>query len=103
MRGYDVYLLIVGMALVTYIPRALPAFLMDKLRFGARFQKFLTLLPYTAMAVLIFPGVLVTDESHPRFGVIGVLPAVLLALKKFPLIVCVLAAVAVNCLLHLIF
>ena len=55
MSRTDAYLLILGMAAVTYIPRALPAFLMDKL-----------------------------------------------ALKKCPLIVCVLAAVGLNGALYLI-
>lgn len=103
MSRNDVYLLIIGMAVVTYLPRVLPAFLVDKLRLGARFQRFLTLLPYTAMSALVFPGVLSVDDAHPLFGIIGALVSVLLALKKCPLIVSVLGAVAVNCLLYIVF
>lgn len=102
MSRSEVYLLIAGMALVTYIPRALPAFLMKRLHFGQRFQKFMTLLPYTAMSSLIFPGVFSVDAEHPLFGLAGAAAAVLLALKKCPLIVCVLAAVGVNCVLYLV-
>lgn len=101
MSRNEVYLLICGMAMATYLPRALPAFLMDKLAFGERTKKFLTLLPYTAMSALIFPGVFSVDTASPLFGIISGLIAVLLALRKCPLIVCVLGAVGVNCVLYL--
>ena len=103
MDGNDVYFLIFGMALATYIPRALPALCMDRMHFGKRFQRFLTLLPYTAMSALIFPGVLSVDDAHPLFGISGALLAGLLALKKSSLIVCVLGAVVLNCMLYIIF
>ena len=103
MSRFDTYLLIFGMAIVTYIPRALPAFLVGRLRFGKRVQHFLNLLPYTAMSALIFPGVFSVDAEHPLFGIAGAAAAAVLALRKCPLIVCVLAAVAVDCALYLIF
>ena len=53
----EILLLILGMTAVTYIPRAIPAVLIDKLKVGEKFEKFLRLIPYTAMAALIFPGV----------------------------------------------
>lgn len=102
MSRHEVYLLIFGMALATYIPRALPAFLIDRLRFGGRFQKFLTLLPYTAMSALIFPGVFTVDAAYPLFGIVAALVAVLLALRKCPLIICVLGAVGSNCIFYLL-
>lgn len=102
MKNSEIYLLIAAMALVTYIPRALPAFLMEKITLNGRARKFLTLLPYAAMSALIFPGVFAVDAAYPIFGIIGGGIAVLLALKKCPLIVCVLGAVAANCLLYLV-
>lgn len=103
MSRTDTYLLILGMAAVTYIPRALPAFLMDKLTPSGRMRmkRFLSLLPYTALSALIFPGVFSVDAAHPLFGVAGTAAAAVLALKKSPLIVCVLAAVGLNCVLYL--
>lgn len=101
MSRTDTYLLILGMAAVTYIPRALPAFLMDKLALSGRVKRFLSLLPYTALSALIFPGVFSVDAAHPLFGVAGTASAAVLALKKSPLIVCVLAAVGLNCVLYL--
>lgn len=101
MKTAEIYLLIAAMALVTYVPRALPAFLAGKRPLGKRAATFLDLLPYTAMAALIFPGVLAVDAAHPLFGVLGCGAAALLAYANCPLIVSVLAAVGTNCLLYL--
>ncbi|MEG1633216.1 MAG: AzlD domain-containing protein [Oscillospiraceae bacterium] len=97
-----IVLLILGMALVTYIPRALPAVVMDKLHLGAKVEKFLGLIPYTAMAALIFPGILYVDSERWYIGVIGGGAAILLALsKKMPLAVTVLVSIAAVMLTYL--
>lgn len=102
MSKNEIYLLILGMALVTYLPRAIPVFLTEKFAASGRIKKFFSLLPYTAMAALIFPGILSVDSEHPIFGIVGGITAALLALKKYPLVICVLGAVAVNYILYLI-
>ncbi len=91
----NIPLLILGMALVTYLPRVLPAFVIGKLTFSRRVEKFLNLIPYTAMAALIFPGVLTTDPDHWYIGVIGAAVAVgLSCIKKIPSVTVVVASVA---------
>lgn len=100
MNNTEIYILIFGMAAVTYIPRALPAFFAGRIALGEKTQRFLNLLPYTAMAALIFPGVFCIDSAHPAYGIAGALSAVLLSLKKCPLIVSVLAAVGINWLMY---
>ena len=102
MTQSEIYLLIFGMAIVTYLPRVLPAFLMSKLSPGKTARKFLSLLPYTAMAALIFPGIFFVDPGNPLFGILGGITAILLSLKKCPLIFCVLGAVGINCMLYMI-
>ena len=99
----EILLLLLGMSLVTYIPRALPAALTQKMRFGRRFEKFLRLIPYTAMAALIFTGVLFVDEANILIGLAGGAVAAVLAFKKCPVMVCVLAAIATDLLLYSIF
>ena len=101
MERVNVYAMIAGMALVTFLIRIVPAFLMDRFRPGKRLKAFLDLLPYTAMAALIVPGVFTVDAAHPLFAPAGALLAAVLALRKCPAFVCVLAAVAVNCLLYM--
>lgn len=100
MSPLNVALLFAAMTAVTYLPRALPALLMDKLHFGPRVEKFLKLIPYTAMAALIFPGVFTADESHLVIGLAGGAVAALLAWRKCPVMVCVLGAIAADLLLY---
>ena len=101
MKHTDIWLLILGMMAVTYIPRAIPAVVLDKLHFGPRVEKFLKLIPYTAMAALIVPGIFTVDAAQPLIGIAGGIVAALLAWKKCPMMVCVLAAIAADLLLYL--
>ena len=103
MLNYKVVFLILAMTLVTYIPRALPAVLIDKMNFSPKVEKFLNLIPYTAMAALIFPGIFTVDTARPEIGLIGGATAAILAWLKCPLVVCVLAAIGVDLLLYIAF
>lgn len=102
MSDIQVLLLFLGMTAVTYIPRALPLVFTGKFKFGKKTEKFLKLIPFTAMAALVFPGVFGVDKN-PLFGIAGVCAAGALAWVKCPVIVCVLAAVATQALLAVIF
>jgi branched-subunit amino acid transport protein len=97
-----ILLMILGMALVTYIPRALPAIWMERLRFGPRFEKFLNLIPYTAMAALIYPGILTVDAGRPWVGLVGAAAAAVPALRRRPVMLCVLAAIAAELVVYLL-
>ena len=63
MNNTEIIILILAMALVTYVPRALPSVLVNKINFGEKTQKFLNLIPYTAMSALIFPGIFTIDKA----------------------------------------
>lgn len=99
----EIIVLVLSMLLVTYIPRMLPAFIVGKFKFGKKTEKFLKLIPYSAMAALIFPGIFTVDESRFYIGLIGGGVAAILAYFKCPVIVCVLAAIAVNYTVLMIF
>ena len=101
MDSNKVMILILGMALVAFIPRAVPAVLVDKMNFGPKTEKFLRLIPYTAMAALIFPGVLSVDSSKPIIGIVGAVVATVLAWRRCPVMVCVLGAIAADFLLYM--
>lgn len=96
----NILILILGMAVVTYIPRAIPAVLIDKMNFSPRVEKFLRLIPYTAMAALIFPGVFTVDSDKLYIGIVGGLVAGVLAWKKCPVMVCVLVAIGADLVLY---
>jgi branched-subunit amino acid transport protein len=72
-------LLILGMALVTYIPRLLPAIFLDRFQFPGWFKKWLKAIPYAALGALIFPGVLLVDQDQPMLGLLGGLAAMVLS------------------------
>lgn len=102
MMRAELILLCFGMMAVTYIPRALPAALVGKLQFSPRIEKFLKLIPYTAMAALVIPGALSVDAVRPEIGIVGILAAGLLAWRKLPLMVCVIGAIIADFLLYLL-
>ncbi len=96
----EIVVLILGMALVTYIPRALPSLFVGKIKYGPKMEKFLKLLPYTAMAALIFPGIFSVDAANPIIGIVGGCVAIGLAFLKAPVIVSVIGAIAADMLLY---
>ena len=102
MNNRQIILLFLAMTAVTYIPRVLPVLLLDRLRLGKKTEKFLKLIPYTAMSALIFPGVLNMDSERPWLGLMGIAVAALLALRKCPAVICVLSAVGVIFGLYLV-
>ena len=90
-----VNVVILGCALVTFIPRLVPALFVDKLNFSPKVEKFLNLIPYTALAALICPGVLTVDNQLWYIGLIGAVVAAGLAWKKAPLGAIVIITVVV--------
>ena len=90
----NIPLLILGMALVTFIPRLLPAFVVDKINMNRYAERFLKLIPYTAMAALVFPGVIGVGGEVWYIGAIGACVAIVLSMiPKIPSYVVVLASV----------
>ena len=57
-------ILILFLCLSTYIPRMLPALFMEKIQVSGKVNIFLQLIPYTAMASLIFPAILYVDKNR---------------------------------------
>ena len=97
----NIFLLIFFMMLVTYIPRMIPSVLTDKLHIGKKFRKYLELIPYTAMAALIFPGVISVDANAWIIGVAGACVAICLSfIKKMPLMLIVVAAVLTDMIIY---
>ena len=70
--------------------------------FGPRMEKFLNLIPYTAMAALIYPGILSVDADRPWVGLVGAAAAAIPALRRRPVMLCVMAAIAAEFVVYLI-
>lgn len=75
----------------------LPALFMEKIQVSGKVNIFLQLIPYTAMASLIFPAILYIDKNI-WIGIIASVVAVIAALKKLPVIGVVLVSV-ISCVI----
>ena len=74
---------------------------MDKIQVSGKVNIFLQLIPYTAMASLIFPAILYVDKNI-WIGIISSVVAVIAALKKLPVIGVVLSSV-ISCVILYMF
>lgn len=97
----SVLILIIGMAVVTYIPRLLPALFLDRYKFSAWFQKWLKSIPYAALGALIFPGVLLVKKDQPLLGLAGGLAAFILALLNLHITLVMAGAITMVIILQI--
>ncbi|MCF6097719.1 AzlD domain-containing protein [Thermovorax subterraneus] len=56
-------LLLLGMALVTYLPRFMPALILSKRNIPEVLVKFLNYIPVSVLSALLFPSILVVDDK----------------------------------------
>jgi branched-subunit amino acid transport protein len=63
----------------------IPAISVGRINFNKKTEKFLELIPYTALSALIIPGVLTVDNQIWYIGLIGAIVAAGLSWKKVPL------------------
>jgi branched-subunit amino acid transport protein len=93
MEEYLLFLVILGMSLVTYIPRLLPALFLDQLQMPAWVHNWMKSIPYAALGALIFPGILQIQEGDMSPGIVGGIVAVILSLFKVNLIYVLLGSI----------
>ena len=88
-----IILIIIGMSLVTMIPRLLPAFIVDKIQFRPWINQWLNAIPYAALGALIFPGILTVKPDEPHIGIIGGITAIILSFMGLNVILVVVGAI----------
>ena len=74
----DVFLYIMGMAVVTYVVRVLPLTLIRKEIKNTFIKSFLYYVPYVTLSVMVFPAILEATSS-PWSALVGFVVAILLA------------------------
>ncbi|WP_226037983.1 AzlD domain-containing protein [Aquibacillus saliphilus] len=89
-----ILLIIIGMAIVTAIPRVVPAYIVDKVNFPNWINRWLNAIPYAALGALIFPGILSVKPDQPHVGLLGGLIAIILAFLGFNIILIVIGSIA---------
>ena len=89
-----IFIIIIGMAVVTMVPRFLPVFIVHKFVFKEWINNWLQAIPYAALGALIFPGILTVIDEEPHVGLIGGLVAIVLAYLGLNVVLVVIGAIA---------
>jgi branched-subunit amino acid transport protein len=85
-----VIVVIVGMTLVTYLPRSLPLLFRSRGRLSERQIRALRLIPVTAIGALVIPGGFVSVDGRIGMSAVGLAAAVALSLfARHPFVVVV--------------
>lgn len=95
-------LVIIGMAIVTMVPRLLPAFVVDRWTFPDWVSRWLNAIPYAALGALIFPGITTVIDGEPHIGLLAGGVAITLAFFGAHTILTVLAAIGTVYVLTII-
>ncbi|MCG7334305.1 AzlD domain-containing protein [Sporosarcina sp. ACRSM] len=69
--GATYWWMLLGMALVTYIPRMIPLTFLDGKELPPIVSGILRNIPFAVLGALIFPAVLFVQEGNILFGIIG--------------------------------
>jgi branched-subunit amino acid transport protein len=102
-----VFLTILGMALVTYIPRLLPIWVLSSKSLPPLVVKWLRYVPVAVLAAMLFPSLL-AQEGHIDVGLDNLflwaaVPTFLIAWKKRSLFGAVIVGMVVVALARLLF
>lgn len=84
-----IILLIVGMGIVTFLPRLIPLMFISKMELSYNRRKFLEFIPYTSLTILIVRGVITSSEEMIIPTIIGLSVSGLTAYFKSNLVLSV--------------
>jgi branched-subunit amino acid transport protein len=97
-----ILLMIIGMGLVTYLPRMIPLVALSQLKLPQFVQNVLKNVPYATLGALIVPGIfLISDDMI--FGIVGAIAATLIALTGANVIIVVMGSIGTLVLYSMFF
>lgn len=85
--------IIIGLMIVTYIPRLLPFILISGKKLPSKLTQFLEYVPYAALGALIIPGALTSVPDHPIATGIGLTFALIYSYFKGGMIITVIGGI----------
>lgn len=97
-----IVLLVLGMMLVTYIPRLTPFLIISRTNLPQGIRKFLLFVPTAALGALIIPGVFSAIPDNPLASLVGIGFACVFAWRKGGIIIPVLGSITVVFIMLLI-
>lgn len=82
----EVVMIIIGMAIVTYIPRFLPLMILTKFEMPPLIKTWLSFVPVAVLSALLFPGIFLSEQgnvdiSFSNHFLLASFPCVLVAIK----------------------
>lgn len=96
----EIVWIIIGMAVVTAVPRALPAWLLERAKPSPAIEAWLAHVPYAVLGALIFPGIMTVNPDKPMVGLAAGVVAALLAWWRLHMLVVIGSAIAVVMVLR---
>ncbi|MFP5110869.1 AzlD domain-containing protein [Bacillaceae bacterium C204] len=91
----EIVWMILGMGLVTYIPRMMPFVLFKGKELPPFIQGVLKNVPFATLGALIFPSILLIQKNDIWYGVLGAAAAFIAAFLGANVIIVVLGSIAV--------
>ena len=91
----EIVWMILGMGLVTYIPRMIPFVLFKGKELPPFIQGVLKNVPFATLGALIFPAILLIQKNDIWYGVLGAVAAFIAAFLGANVIIVVLGSIAV--------
>jgi len=85
--------IIIGMALVTYIPRLLPLYFLANKQLNPKLEEFLNYIPYTSLSILLARGVMTSSNELIFPTTVGITLAGLVSYYRPNLVVSVLISI----------
>lgn len=101
----EIFLIILGMALVTFLPRFLPMYVLTRLEIPAVVVAWLRYVPVSVLAALVVPGILMEDRrffiSFANSYLLASVPAFLVAALTKNMLLTIAVGMTMVFLLHL--
>lgn len=94
----NLYMLILCMMIVTYLPRFIPFLLMNNRKIPPKMEEFLSYIPYAALGALIIPGFTTAIPGHWIVSLAGILTALVLGYLKTGVVIPVFGSIC-TCML----
>lgn len=88
--------IIIGMMIVTYIPRVVPFYMLSGRKLPKWLEMFLGFVPYTALGALIMPGAVMSVEGSYVAAILGLLFAGVYSYIKGDVIISVVGAIGIT-------
>lgn len=88
--------LIIGMTMVTYLPRLIPLVLLNNKEINEKVKQFLLYIPYTSLSILIIRGAITATEGMKIATIMGIGIAAIISYIKGNLVLSVLAGILLS-------